>query len=394
MVTCLANVSAGTCWTLRRIVGFDTPTPGAGGTFWAFGNQPAIDRGVVVFEASGGGQTGIYRYQAGELTVVADRNTAVPGTDEYFYGFSRVSIDRGSIAFAGKPTAEPGMTGVYALIDGELQRVVDPTTAVPGRSESTDDLRSPCIGGQTVAFWGKGSDHKEGIYIWRPGQGVAVVADHDTPVPGITGTFSYLGDQAAVDGESVVFYGGRYQERAGIYRDTNGVGSVVCDKSTRIPGGSGNFVSFSNPSADDGMVAFRGFGDFEQTGIYAHADGGLVRIADKGTSMPGGQKFTWFHSQVAIDGGNVAFVGYGESGSSGLYARYDGVLGEIIDLDDTLEGKSLRELHIGRESLSGGRVVFRARFTDDSESLYIATIPEPATVAFLALGGLAVLRRR
>ena len=60
----------------------------------------------------------------------------------------------------------------------------------------------------------------------------------------------------------------------------------IADLNTLIPSGSGNFTGFGSPSLDGGNVAFQGFGS-GQSGIYTDIDG-LDVVADRNTPIPGG----------------------------------------------------------------------------------------------------------
>ena len=95
----------------------------------------------------------------------------------------------------------------------------------------------------------------------------------------------------------------------------------IADTSTPIPSGTGNFTLFSqSPSIDGGDVAFLGFGDpsFTQQGIYSTV-GGLNAVANTSTAIPSGTgNFTFFGNNPSISGGDVAFTG-GRAGQLGVY---------------------------------------------------------------------------
>ena len=176
--------------------------------------------------------------------------------------------------------------------------------------------------------------------------------------------------------------------------------SKVADTDTAIPGGTGNFEDFGTPSIGGGEVAFRGRGSFPQQGVYTDVSGSLRVVADLNTAIPGGTGNFDIFTNPSIDGGDVAFSGFGfGSGSDfegGLYVEVGGMLFEVIAAGDTLDGKTVEAVLSGEESLSGDQVAFFAGFTDGTEGVFIATIPEPSTAALMALGlvGLAARRRR
>ncbi len=176
---------------------------------------------------------------------------------------------------------------------------------------------------------------------------------------------------------------------------------MVADTDTAIPGGTGNFTFFTDTSIDGGEVAFSGAsGDLSQQGVYTDVGGSLRVVADLNTAIPGGTGNFDIFTNPSIDGGDVAFSGFGfGSGSDfegGLYVEVGGMLFEVIAAGDTLDGKTVEVIGSGEESLSGDQVAFFAGFTDGTEGIFIATIPEPSTAALMALGlvGLAARRRR
>ncbi|MBI1314193.1 S8 family serine peptidase [bacterium] len=122
---------------------------------------------------------------------------------------------------------------------------------------------------------------------------------------------------------------------------------------------------------------------------------GTTRLADMSMSIPGGTgTFTGFGSlagggdapSVALDGPNVVLIGQGQGGQIGLYAVIDGTLRTIVDTHSDFGGKTLTDLAIGHQAISGNRIVFRAVFDDGTESIDLADLlAEPvATVTVLA----------
>jgi len=173
------------------------------------------------------------------------------------------------------------------------------------------------------------------------------VADTTTPIPGGTGNFVIF-ESPSIDGGSVAFKGAGSSGQSGIYLDTGGPLVLIADKSTPIPGGTGNFTFLNTPSFGGGNVAFVGNGSSGQEGIYIGAGGPLDVVADLNTPIPGGTgNFTSFPSgPISADGGNVAFVGIGSSSQSGIYIGAGGPL-------DVVAGSG------GAPSIDGGSVAFK-----------------------------------
>jgi hypothetical protein len=97
---------------------------------------------------------------------------------------------------------------------------------------------------------------------------------------------------------------------------------------TPIPGGTGNFVTFAEPSIGSGNVAFLATGVGQQ-GVYRLTPGdpitppNPIRVADLGTPIPAGSGSFTTLSGASISGFNTAFVGSGV-GQQGVYVAQPG----------------------------------------------------------------------
>jgi hypothetical protein len=122
----------------------------------------------------------------------------------------------------------------------------------------------------------------------------------------------------AIDNGSVVFVGFN-PGVIGIYSNIGGALNRLADTSTPIPGSPDDFfVTFGPAVISDGTLAFKASGSGGQNGIYAGIGGGLSKLADTSTPIPGGSgDFTIFENPV-ISTGYVAFRGFGD-GQIGIY---------------------------------------------------------------------------
>jgi cytochrome c len=59
-------------------------------------------------------------------------------------------------------------------------------------------------------------------------------------------------------------------------------------------------------------------------------------------------------------------------GQEGIYARIGGMLTKVLDLTDSLDGKTLAHLFLGYQAVSGNQIVFTANFSDGSQGIYVA----------------------
>lgn len=391
--------------SIAKVADGDTPLPdGSGKTFNFFAGPPAIDGGRVAFYGSLDEEfpytDGIYLGTGASLEVVVDSNTLVPDGSGATFGLRdpSPSLSGDNVAFKGARVVghEVGASGTYARIGGSLTVIADEDTLVPDGSGRRFGFffEPPSIDGEQVAFWAEREnlpgqfEEFEGIYL-RSGGSLSVVADPTTPVPDGSGnTFAFV-SRPSLDGGDVAFGGSRlapppFGYFKGIYlRSMAGSLSVVADGNTPVPGGAVSaFREFGAPSLDAGNVAFIAGDDSSIEGVYARVGGVLRLVADVQTPVPdgAGATFTRF-SEASLSGENVAYLADPDSGHQGIYALFRGELVKVIDTSDILDGKEVAELSFGREGLSGNQVTFLAEFSDDSQGIFVATLPGPLEVS-------------
>ncbi len=409
-------------FTFERVVDTNTAIPEGTGTFDRF-DPPVLDNGNVAFGGASADfeQVGIYTSIGGELNVVADLNTPIPGGVGNFAVLFDPSLDNGNVAFLGFNADFE--SGVYTNTGGELDVVANTNTPIPSGIGDFGAVNPPSLDNGSVAFAGFNADFEPvGIYT-NIGGGLNVVADRNTPIPDdIEGNFVGFGDPS-LDNGNVAFLGSGdldgdgFEDQQGIYTNIDGVLDVVANRNTPIPGGIGNFEflgDFGTLSLDNGNVAFGG-GSFDtetglqQQGIYTNIGGELSLIADTNTPIPDGIGNFGDFLFLSLDNGNVAFLGENAGFEQvGIYTNIGGTLAEVIAVGDLLDGKEVGDFSpfdvgagsgFGREGLSGNQIVFTAAFDDGSQAIYVATaVPEPSsvlgTLAFGAFGGGWMLRRK
>jgi hypothetical protein len=156
--------------SVTTVASASTPVPGNPGASFFFNpldSRPAsIDSGVVAFEAwsrsSGGVDQGVYTgpSSGGTLSLVADRSTFLPfgnGTTQMIF-FEGPAINNGQVLFNA---TNGSASGVYALINGSIVRVIDSTQTLPGTTVNYSLSEGPgitpgAIAGGRVAFWANG----------------------------------------------------------------------------------------------------------------------------------------------------------------------------------------------------------------------------------------------
>jgi hypothetical protein len=368
--------------TLAVAADENTAIPGGSGNFTAFGNPISLGGGDVVFRGLGfGGQSGIYTFIGGTLAVVADLNTAIPGGSGNFTVLSSsviASLGGGDLAFLGLGSG--GQSGIYTFIGGTLAVAADENTAIPGGSGNFTAFGFviASLGGGDLAFLGLGSGGQSGIYMFIGGM-LAVVADLNTARPGASGTFGGFGTSiSSMGGGDLAFYGFGLLDDGGIYTFIGGTLAVVADLNTAIPGGVGNFTGLSSPvSLGGGDVVFFGYGPL-QRGIYSFIGGTLAVVADLNTAIPGGSgTFHQIDQHLSMGGGDVAFVGFDSEGQIGIYTFIGGTLAVAADLSTAIPGGSGNFTGFGYTvtgfgdalSIDGGHVAFRG-FGPGQQGIY------------------------
>jgi hypothetical protein len=396
--------------SFRKVADTATAIPGGTGNFTGFGfgvasgfNQPSISDSNVAFLGTGaGGQVGIYAdFGAGPVRI-ADTNTAIPGVGGTFTAFDFPVISGVNVSFTA--SGPSNYRGIFLDTGTGPAVVADTTTTVPGESGPfTAFLGTQALSGTNVALPGVKQTAPQQVGIYADfGAGLEIVADRNTAIPGGTGNFSVVADPT-ISGTNVAFAGFGASGQRGVYADFGSGVTLVADRNTAIPGGTGTFETLSFPRLSGTNLVFRGTGSGSQTGIYADFGAGLFTIADTNTAVPGGSGTFGVVGLAAISGSTVVFTagreGVGEF--IGLYAYANGSITKLIDSNDTLDGKTFAAatagaINFGIEGFDGQEAVFAAHFADGSQGVYVVTVPEPSALALTGLGlaGLVVTLRR
>lgn len=362
-----------------KIADFDTDIPGGTGQFTGFG-LPAIEGGTVVFRGLGpGNQHGIYRWDAGALSLVADLTTAAPDQGSLFANFFDPTIDDGVVAFTAT-TSTAGRQGTYAA-NGVLAALVSFGDTMPENPPLGNTFTSfndlPSKDGENFAIQGNGTSARAGIYK-DIGGGLELVADNTTQIPGDTEDFGTFISNPKIGGDAVAFRSRRsFPTRDGIYTDVSGTLETVASMATPIPGGTGTFVAFSaDPGFDQGRIAFQGQGGSGQTGIYTAMGAGAIElVADRGTPMPDSEDDFWTFptAEVSVSGNAITFTGQALSGLRGVYTTVDGPVRRIIDTTQLLDGAALFAFELGRDGFEGATIVFSVTYPDFKKAIYVAS---------------------
>jgi len=375
--------------TFTKIADENTTVPGGVGTYSGLSSIAAISGDTVAFLGTDAGSNmGVYIGDGAGVTAVADVNTAIPsGTGNFTTPLTFPAISGSTVALIGLGAS--AQQGVYAGSPGSLIRIADRTTAIPGGAGNFVDFNQVNVLGSTVAF-----KTPEGVYTGSGG-GVTMIADKATAIPGGSGNFARF-DDIDIDGGAVTFVADDASFNQGLYLSSGGSLSVLVEAGDLLPGGSSTFLEFYSPSMSGNSVMFYGLDALWNGGLYRTTGGSVTTVADSNTPVPDGTGNFSDFGAGSLAGNAVVFSG-AAAGQGGIYLFQDGAYSKIIDLNDTLGGKSISSLQLGSGGFDGNTLGFYARFTDDSTAIYRAdltfgaqAVPEPSGVFLLITGGLLV----
>ena len=157
---------------LAMVADTTTPVPGGFGTFTSFHTwRPVnIDGPFVVFRGewnneAGDEEAGIYSYQGGVLSVLADFSTVISNTGERltFIGTQGIALDGSEVAFLGQGTTDVEQGAIYATIDDSLIEVASDGFVA---FQITAGVYPQSRDGNVVAFQGGVAGGGRGGGVW------------------------------------------------------------------------------------------------------------------------------------------------------------------------------------------------------------------------------------
>jgi len=391
IVVCAASPSFAAQFTLHRVIAAGDPVPGAPGATWDIFSpffDAAVDGDGLAFvgysHLSGVSREGVYVYRGGSQPpqLIADNNVLRPGTGETFASFWRVTMDGGVVAFTNQDLFT-GLAGAYRHAGNGLQVVADDRTVIPGKAHRFTTFGDIAIHDGAVLFGG-GSEQEfavwqqEGLYLSAQGV-LGAVVDSSTPIPGGSGNFDLVGEVGLQAG-GFAFARPHRNSTAddGIYRNSGGGVEVVADLSTVAPNTGTPFTSFSSFSRDAGATAFvaQAAG---HTAVYLAEDHGPLRpVATIQTPYPGaGQNFAGFYNRIAASAGHVAFIGFwnppGQFSRPGLFVTNGTELVKITEQGAQLDGRVVHEIDLSQQALDWPNLAFTVTFEGGGDALYVAS---------------------
>ena len=415
-----------TQYKFTKIIDKNSNIPGTSQKFTEF-SDASISGNSIVFV--GGVYSGIYLYNNGKLRTVADTSqfppNAYPNQDK-FRQFYRPVISGQNIAFVGVSRATPAqssppVSGVYATFNG-------------GPLVTIADWNTPFRTTTGYKYWNFGSPGKPEISISGSqivlANGTKYEVDPTNPdyLKKPRKTFLYkdsklkefqpiggsFGFAPVIDGDRIlrieplrykdgnpltIIDGGRITLTTG-----NEPPKSILDTNTKLPGNT-EIASFGFSWTENPPISYFPSPEFPpalsgntvffsaskkpsgQGGLYTYnlKSKAIVRIIEQGNQLDDLKTIIGSFGDVAVSGSNLAFraqaVQAGESPNTsntentlnGIVTRNNGKLSLVMRAGDRIDGKVVKRLkQLGKNFLSGKKVVFTVIFTDDSEAIYLA----------------------
>lgn len=399
---------------------------------------------------------GIWSNSGGFLGLVAREGAAAPGTGSgvVFHRMIGPAINSlGETALygvlRGTDVDQTNDHGIWSELGSSLDLVVRAGDAAPGTESGVVFnflSNSPVINDLGVTAFsstltGTEIDETNGNGIWSGSAGSLVLvarAGHAVPGtrPGVL--FADFGDPRINNASNTVFSaslsgtGVDGANDSGIWSESNGSLALVIRAGDAAPGVAPGVIF-----AEFGTTVINGSGDtaFSATlagtnvdgtnddSVWAEKNGLLQLVARAGDVAPGtnsGVIFSSFSGLTTNESGDIAFLGtirgpgVLRGADRGIWAMdRDGLFqlivreGDLFDINDDPLTEDLRMISNVTSFLSSGgedgrvsslnnngQIAFELEFDDDTSGIFVATIPEPTSLALLGLGGLALIRRR
>jgi hypothetical protein len=321
--------------SVTPLVDTNTSVPGETGNYQWVG-EPRISPGGVTFAGNFHDDAGVYRrgfWRLDSLSAiqpVIDDRSADPETSETFQSMWSHSSDAGDAAFIAQT---PGCLeyrsyrhcyrcgffgrcchshtycavpprGVYAQVDGTLEKTIDNTDLLPGRNELLRYLYAPDIKNGDLSYGGVGRWGTGGIFESVAGANASIIARPD-PWPVGDGTFQWLSSYAASRAEGATGFSGQGSDSSGVrvsgaFVAKDGSIRSIANSGTRVPGAETNFYSLYSVSLDHSGVVFRGnwrdpIAGGYQHGLFAEIDRAVIPIVGRGDTLDAKTvSYAWF----------------------------------------------------------------------------------------------------
>ena len=282
-----------TSTSLEVFVDEETLIPGTSEEFFELHDIQCIGNGEFSFLGSGDPASGLrssaYTWlSGGHITLIQPGGVAVDGHD--IRSWVQLNISENGAALLGH--RDPLFLGQALAMKrtGESPiYVADDSQVLPGQTQTVSGYDSPRMMGSAFVFRAH-TVLSQGLYHWSEADGISLLVDTETPVPGSPGTFAGVG-AIAVLANGVAFSAG-FSGGLGIFLvDEQGQIEPFVLPGEKTVGGETLLAAFI-PSGAGHFMAFRGVTDATapRQGVFARTPDGLIyRIVSEGDMLDGRQ---------------------------------------------------------------------------------------------------------
>lgn len=243
-------------------------------------------------------------------------------------------------------------------------KVADFSTPIPNGTGNFSNFDIPASYGTNIAFWGGGTNSQKGFYLWSGGI-LTRIADLTTAIPGGGGNFtSFSGYDVSVNASGTALFRAQGAASQGIYKYAGTTLSRVVDTSFAIPGGPGNFTGLFSANESGGLSAFIGKDSNSVFGIYTYNGSAVVNLVNTNTTLPGTSDKFAFTDYVINDHGSLAFtISKSPNNSQAVYSYTSGALHLIADTNTVVPGAAVKfKSFISPPNIAGNTVSFVGLF--------------------------------
>ncbi|MBN1684868.1 MAG: hypothetical protein JW855_05510 [Gammaproteobacteria bacterium] len=363
--------------SLSKMVDTETLAPGNFNYFIDFKALSLNENGQFVFVGDAKRDyKGVYTNLLGPLSIVADKDTVIPGyKDKKFVDFSEgesLAFLGKKIVFLGRAYYEPPT--LYEYDQGTLTKIADLNTRVPsdGLVTFTQFLKPKISADNAIFFIGQGNDNLYGIYERTPEGQLKALLPPNSPIPGQKDYFVQISHFAINHtNHDFAFVGRGKNNLNGLYMSHNGKIYSLVDKTVLIPGGVGYFndigkIAFNSKT---GQIAFIGKGVLGQTGLYFYDGKVIKKLVDQRTLLPQGAATFGEIYNVMMNNGNIVFCG-SDYHEDGIYLYTDKGLFKIISTLDAINDARINKVFLG-QGFNGNQVGVIVTFDRGASAIYI-----------------------
>lgn len=369
---------------IAKVIDINKPIPGLEKARFETVGIPSLAGDHILFRGVGpNGHVGLYLFNHGKFTTIADTQTPIPKGQGKFKNFSHAEIvltkdNDFKITFLGR--GEFGQQGIYQYQNGKLQIIANQATKLPDHQGDFVVFRSVDVSPLGLGLKVKELGEHDILYTYYDGRFAKTVSTA-TKIPHGKGTFiAYV--QPTVTKQGVVFLGYGKRHQTGLYRrDKQGHLHVIVNTQNKIPNGKGRFIRFGRFAVlPEGILAFVGEGKNHQYGLYEtqiipEEEDPISAIVGGHTLIPPQEKHEFDRvDKLSQDKGNVAFLGYGRKKMMGIFAIYNRELIKVMTNQGFLGFRSVKKIELGPNGFSQNQIAFRVTLGGNKTAIYVAVI--------------------